>query len=63
MCSMDTIKNNHNFMIQIIHFFEKIFKLYMVLAYTFLKPYMSKICNGFSLYIYIYIYDLEFNWI
>ena len=48
-------------MIQIIHFFEKIFKLYMVLAYTFFKPYMSKICNGFSLY--IYIYDLEFNWI
>ena len=34
----------------------------MVLAYTFFKPYISKICNGFSLYIYIYIYDLEFNW-
>ena len=31
------------------------FKLFMVLAYTFLKPYISKICNGFSLYIYIYI--------
>ena len=33
----------------------------MVLAYTFFKPYISKICN--DLYIYIYIYDLEFNWI
>ena len=32
------------------------FKLFMVLAYTFLKPYISKICNDFSLYIYIYIY-------
>ena len=28
----------------------------MVLAYTFVKPYISKICNGFSFYIYIYIY-------
>ena len=27
----------------------------MVLAYTFFKPYIFKICNGFSLY----IYDLE----
>ena len=35
------------------------FKLFMVLAYTFLKPYISKICNGFSFYIYIYrIYNL-----
>ena len=30
----------------------------MVLAYTFFKPYISKICNSFSLYIYIYIYKL-----
>ena len=44
-------------MVQIIHFFKKMFKLYMVLAYTFFKPYISKIYNGFSLY----IYDLEFN--
>ena len=29
-------------------------KLYIVLAYTFFKPYIFKICNGFS-YIYIYI--------
>ena len=29
----------------------------MVLAYIFLKPYVFKICNDFSLY----IYDLEFN--
>ena len=29
----------------------------MVLAYTFFKPYIFKICNGFSYtYIYIYIY-------
>ena len=31
----------------------------MVLAYTFFKPYISKMCNGFLLY----IYDLESNWI
>ena len=30
------------------------FKLYMVLVYTFFKPYIYKICNDFS-YIYIYI--------
>ena len=41
------------------------FKLYTVLVYTFFKPYISKICNDFSLYIFliIYIYNLEFNWI
>ena len=42
------------------------FKLYMVLTYTFLKPCISKIYNAFSLCIcvcvYIYIYDLEVNW-
>ena len=27
------------------------FKLYMILAYTFFKPYIFKVCNGFSLYI------------
>ena len=43
-----TIKNNYNFMVQIIHFFEKMFKLYTVLAYSFFKPYISKTCNGFS---------------
>ena len=31
----------------------------MVLAYTFFKAYISKICNGFSLYIYIYIYMIQ----
>ena len=50
------IKNNNNDIVQIIHFFQKKFKLYMVLAYIFLKSYISKTCNGFSLYIYIYIY-------
>ena len=32
------------------------FKLYMVLAYTYFKPYIIKIFRGFSLYIYIYMY-------
>ena len=32
----------------------------MVLSYTFFKPYISKICNSFSLFIYIYIY---INWV
>ena len=50
----DTIKNNHNYMVQFINFLKKIFKLYMVLTYTFLKPYISKIFNSFSTYIYIY---------
>ena len=36
------------------------FKLYMVLTYTFFKPYISKIYNAFSFY--IYIYDSEVNW-
>ena len=31
----------------------------MVLVYTSFKPYISKICNDFSLYIYIYILDLN----
>ena len=34
------------------------FKLYMILSYTFFNLCISKICNGFSLYIYIYIYNL-----
>ena len=46
---MSTIKNNYNYTIQIMHFFEKRFKLYMVLANTFFKPYISKICIDFSL--------------
>ena len=33
----------------------------MVLTYTFLKPYISKICNDFSLHIYIYIYLYIYN--
>ena len=40
---MDLVKNNHNYTL-----FKKILKLYMVLAYTFFKPYIFKICNGFS---------------
>ena len=31
----------------------------MILAYTLFQPYISKICNDFSLY----IYDLNINWI
>ena len=48
------------------------FKLYMVLSYTFFKIYISKICNGFSLYTnahahiraltHTHIYVLEFHW-
>ena len=35
----------------------------MVLAYTFFKPYNSKLCNGFSFYIYIEkpLHILEYN--
>ena len=44
-----------------LYFFQKMFKLYIyiyiVLAYTFFKPYISKICN--NLYIYIYIYMIQ----
>ena len=36
------------------------FKLYVILVYTFFKPYISKYVMV-SHYIYIYIYDLEFN--
>ena len=32
------------------------FKLYMVLAYTYFKPFISKIFCGFSLFIYMYVY-------
>ena len=51
MCNLQLkIKNNCNYIVQIIHFLEKMFKLYLVLAYTFLKKlYISNICNGFSL--------------
>ena len=31
-------------------------QIYMVLTYTFFKPYISKICN---IYIYIYIYIIH----
>jgi len=40
-------------MIQIITFFKKRFKLYMVLTYTFFKLYIFKIRNDFSFYIYM----------
>ena len=46
-----TNKNDHNYT-----FLQERFNLYIVLAHNFLKPYISKICNGLSLYIYIYIY-------
>ena len=53
---MDTIKNNHNYTVQIMY----------DISLLFFKPYTSKICNGFSIniyiYLYIYIYDLVFNW-
>ena len=39
MC-IGTIKNSHSYIVQIINFFEKMFKLYMVLTYTFFKLYI-----------------------
>ena len=56
------IKKNHNYIVQIITFFEKKFKIQIVLAYTFFKPYILKICNSFS-YVCVCVVDLEFNWI
>ena len=49
---MDIIKK-----IIIIQFKLKLFleEVQIIQAYTFLKPYTSKICNDLSLYIYIYI--------
>ena len=38
-----------------LNFFEKMFKLYMILACTFFKLYISKIYNDFPYYIYIYM--------
>ena len=35
-------------------------KLYMVLANIFLKSYISKICNGFSLYSSIFVANNPF---
>ena len=54
---MDTIfKNNHNYTVQIIaFFFLEEFQIIHGISLHFFKSYISKICNGFSLYIYIYI--------
>ena len=50
------IKNNHNYTVQIIYFYDKMFKLYMVLAYIFFKPYIFKyVLISHIIYIYIYI--------
>ena len=54
---MHIIKNNHNYTVQIIPYFEQKLKLYMVLTYTFFKSYISKICNDLSLF----IHNLEFD--
>ena len=51
-----TIKNNHNFMVQIIYFFEKMFKLYTILAYAFFNHTFLKYVIVSHIYIYIYIY-------
>ena len=53
------IKNNHNYTVQLVHFFRRYsnyrwYKLTSFFNYTF-----SSICNGFLLY--MCIYDLEFN--
>ena len=52
----DTIKNNHNYTVQIIHFFKKKFKLYMYQLTLFLNNTFQNFIS-----IYIYIYNLELN--
>ena len=54
---MGIIKNNHNYMVQIITFLEDV-QIIHGISLLFLKPYISKLCNDFS-----YIFDLEFHWI
>ena len=49
-----TIKNNHNYA-----FFLEEIQIIHSINLHFFKPYISKICNSFSYY--IYIYNLEFN--
>ena len=44
-------------MVQIIYFFEKMFKLYTILAYAFFNHTFLK----YVIVSHIYIYDLEFN--
>ena len=71
---MNTIKNNHTYMVQIIHFFSFLKKKKKKI-YTFFVEEVQ-IIHGINLhflnhrslkyvivyFIYIYIYDLEFNW-
>ena len=57
--------------IQTIHFFLKEVQIIYCIRLHFFKPYIFKICNGFSYFIHTYIYiydlfiylsDLKFNW-
>ena len=56
---MNTIKNNHNYMIQISMYFLEDVQIIHGISLHFFKLYIYKICNSFSLYI---LYDLKFNW-
>ena len=55
------------FKLYILFFLKKMLKLYMVLAHIIFKPQISKICNGFSFFIYVCVCvcarvrDLEFS--
>ena len=52
---MGTIKNSHNYTVSncMILFLEDI-QIIHGISLHFFKPHISKICNSFSLYIYIY---------
>ena len=53
---MCIVKNNHNYIIQIIHFYlEDVQIIHGVNLHFFKIMYMS-VC------VCVYIYDLEFNW-
>ena len=56
---MNTIKNNHNYTIQISMYFLEDIQIIHGISLHFFKLYIYKICNSFSLYI---LYDLKFNW-
>ena len=47
-----TIKNTHNYIVQIILFLEDVEIIYSINLHFF-KPYIFKIYNGFSFYIYM----------
>ena len=61
--TMLRLSNKPQDRIYIVIFLEEVQIIRNFILHFFLfKPYISKIGNGLSLHIYIYIYDLEFNW-